>query len=339
MKEDKPLVLIVDDNTTNIDLLVNTLNKEYRLGIAKNGFRALDYVKKQLPDLILLDVMMPEMNGYQVCSHLKANPRSKEIPIIFITAMSDTENITKGFSVGAVDYITKPFHAAEVKARVNTHLSIKKMREELNNQNIVLERKVEEKTIQIRQMLEATIQATVLTAETRDPYTAGHQQRVSKYACIIAEKMQMTSDEIQSIRFAGTLHDIGKIRVPVSILNRPGKLLKEEFDLIKTHSNVGYDIVKDIPTPWKLGQIVLQHHERLDGSGYPNGIKADEILPETKIISVIDVIEAMSSHRPYRAALGITIALEEIQKNRGLKYDASVVDVCLEYFTEHPELV
>ncbi|MBF0224474.1 MAG: response regulator [Desulfobacterales bacterium] len=332
MNEQKPLVLIVDDNTTNIDLLVSTLSNDYRLGIAKSGIKALDYAEKNKPDLILLDVMMPGMNGYDVCYRLKNSPNTQSIAVIFITAMRDTDNITKGFKLGAVDYITKPFYAAEVKSRVSSHLALKLMREELNSQNIILEEKVKEKTLEIQKMLEETIKAMSLAGESRDPYTAGHQQRVSKFAESIAKKMELPEDIIEHVKIAGILHDIGKIRIPMSILNRPGKLLNVEFEFVKIHSQVSYDILKSIPCPWPLAEIVLQHHERLDGSGYPRGLKGEEILLESKILCAVDVIEAMSSHRPYRPALGIDIALQEIEKNKGRIYDPDVADACLAYF-------
>ncbi len=333
MKNNKPLILIVDDNATNIDLLVNTLQGAYRLGIAKNGLEALEYVRKNIPDLILLDIMMPEMDGYEVCTHLKAVPLTKDITIIFITAMDEVEYKTRGFESGAVDYVTKPFHAAEVRERVKTHLTLKYMREELNAQNIILEQKVKEKTAEIQRMLKDTIKAMALTVESRDPYTAGHQQRVAHFACAIASKMGLPEERVYSIRLAGTLHDIGKIRIPESILHRPGKLLDVEFELIKIHPQVGFDILKDIPAHSCFAKIIHQHHERMDGTGYPQGLSGDSIIPEARILSVADVIEAMSSHRPYRPALGLNAALEEIVKNRGKTFDPDVVDACLSHFS------
>ncbi|MCD6184390.1 MAG: response regulator [Deltaproteobacteria bacterium] len=332
MSSDKPLVLIVDDNPTNIDLLVNTLKEEYRLGVAKDGLKALEYTDKYLPDLILLDVMMPEMSGYDVCVKLKAVPRTANIPVVFITALDNIEDKTHGFQAGGVDYITKPFHVAEVKARVKTHLSLKRMREELNDQNIILEQKVAEKTNELHQMLQATIHTMALTVEIRDPYTAGHQHRVALLACAIAKKMNLSSKQIRTIDIAGNLHDIGKIRIPTSIINRPGELLDIEYKMLKIHARVGYDILKNIPSPLPFAKAVLQHHERLDGSGYPQGITSDEILPEAKVVTVADVTEALSSFRPYRPAMGIDVALEEILKYKGVWYDPDAVDACRELF-------
>jgi putative two-component system response regulator len=327
-KEDKCLVLIVDDNPTNIDILVNALRGEYRLGISKDGLKALDYVNKYHPDLILLDIMMPDMNGYEVCRTLKEDLRTKDIAIIFITAIHETASKTKGFEMGAADYITKPFNTAEVKARVRTHLTFRKMQEKLNNQNIILKQKVREKTAQIQETLRSTIQTMSHLAESRDPYTAGHQQRVSQLACAIGRKLSLPDDTIDTLRVAGLLHDIGKFRIPVDILNRPGRLLEVEYAMLKIHPQVGFELLSNIPFSGPVALIVYQHHEKLDGSGYPLGIKADQILSESRILAVADVIEAMSSHRPYRPALGTELALEEIMKNRGTQFDTDVVDAC-----------
>lgn len=231
-----------------------------------------------------------------------------------------------------MDYITKPFHAEEVKARIRTHLSLKEIREELNAQNIILEQKVKEKTAHLQEMLNAMVQTMALASEIRDPYAAGHQRRVTQLAAAIAGKMELSEDHTNAIRFVGILHDIGKIRVPDSILNRPGGLLDIEVEVIRIHRRVGFDILKNIPFPWPMARIVLQHHERLDGSGYPQGLFGEDILLEAKIPAVADVTEALSSHRPYRPAPGIDCAMREILKNKGSSYDPDAVDACLELF-------
>jgi putative two-component system response regulator len=330
----RPLVLIVDDNATNIDLLVNTLQADYRLGIAKNGPKALEYAAKHKPDLALLDIMMPEMDGFEVCARLKADPETESIPVIFITAMSETVNKTRGFELGAVDYITKPFHAAEVKARIRTHLALEEMRLKLQSHNLLLEQQVERKTAQIREILDASIRSMALMVEIRDPYTAGHQQRVAQLACAIAGKMGLAPTMIEGIRIAGILHDVGKIRIPVSILSRAGSLLEAEFQMIKIHPQVSFDILKDIPFPWPVARMVLQHHERLDGSGYPQGLSGDEIMQEARILAVADVTEANSSFRPYRPARGIEAALTKLAQKKGRQYDADAVSACLELFAK-----
>ena len=186
----------------------------------------------------------------------------------------------------------------------------------------------------LRKSLSGTIQAMSLTVETRDPYTAGHQRRVSSLARSIAQEMGLSNDTVDTIRMAGIIHDIGKISVPAEILSKPTKLTDIEFSLIQVHSQTAYDILKDVGLPYPIAEIVLQHHERLDGSGYPQGLKNGQILLEARIISVADVIEAIASHRPYRPGFGIDVALEEIEKNKGVFYDAGVVEACLKLFRE-----
>ena len=334
MNDSRPLVLIVDDNATNIDLLVSTLKAENRLGIAKNGPNAIAHAAKNKPDLILLDIMMPEMDGFEVCRRLKGDPETADIPVIFITAMGEPVNKTSGFELGAVDYITKPFHAEEVKSRVRTHLSLAGMRRQLAFHNERLEKEVERKTAEIREILNASIHAMSLMVEIRDPYTAGHQQRVAQLACAMARKMGMAGDDIEGLRFAGILHDVGKIRIPVAILSRSGELLDAEYEMLKIHPLVSYEILKEIPFPWPVARMALQHHERIDGSGYPHGLTGDQILPGSKILAVADAMEANSSFRPYRPANGIDAAIKRLARQKGISYDADAVDACLALFRE-----
>jgi PAS domain S-box-containing protein/putative nucleotidyltransferase with HDIG domain len=187
----------------------------------------------------------------------------------------------------------------------------------------------------LRKITGATIQAMAQTVEVRDPYTAGHQKRVADLARAIATRMGLSSDRVDGIRMAGAIHDIGKISVPAEILSKPGLLTPLEFSLIKTHAQIGYDILKDIEFPWDIATMVLQHHERLDGSGYPQGVTGERILLEARILTVADVVEAMASHRPYRPSLGMDKALEEIKDKRGRFYDPDVVDACLRLFSEN----
>ncbi len=186
----------------------------------------------------------------------------------------------------------------------------------------------------LRKAMGATIQAMALAVETKDPYTADHQRRATNLACAIAKEMGLSKEQIDGIRMAGAIHDLGKISVPSEILSKPGRLSEIEFNLVKTHPQVGCDILERIEFPWSIVQIVLQHHERMDGSGYPKGLVGEEILLGARILAVADVVGAMSSHRPYRPALGIDRALEEISRNRGVVYDPKAVDACLKVFTE-----
>jgi len=196
------------------------------------------------------------------------------------------------------------------------------------------EEELEESYLKIRKTMEDTIDIVSRLVGMRDHYTAFHQQRVSRLATLIAQKMGLSEDKIEAIRITSLVHDIGKINVPAEILSNPNGLTEIEFNLIKEHPKIGYDVLKKIDFVWPVAEIVLQHHERIDGSGYPRGLKGDVILIESKIISVADVVEAMSSHRPYRPALGIDKALEEISKNKGVLYDPEVVDICIKIFKE-----
>ena len=186
----------------------------------------------------------------------------------------------------------------------------------------------------LERSLEGTFRAMSMTLELRDPYMAGHQQRVASLAVAIAQDMSLAWDKIEGLRFAGVIHDIGKIAAPVEIMTKPGRLTKTESQLIKEHPRVGYEMVKDISFPWPVAHIILQHHERLDGSGYPEGLVGDAILPEARILAVADVVEAVCSLRPYRPALGIEKALEEVRKGRGIRYDTRVVDACIKLFRD-----
>jgi response regulator RpfG family c-di-GMP phosphodiesterase len=203
---------------------------------------------------------------------------------------------------------------------------------ELEEKDKLAEQKLQQSYKKLRKTMEDTIYTIGKIAETRDPYTSGHQKNVSQIATFIAQEMKLPQDRIEGIRITSLVHDIGKISLPAEILNKPTKLSEIEYSLIKDHSQVGYDVLKSIEFPWPVAQIVLQHHERLNGSGYPQGLKGEDILLEAKIIGVVDVVEAMSSHRPYRPALGIDKALEEISKNKGILYDPEVVDACLKLF-------
>lgn len=194
------------------------------------------------------------------------------------------------------------------------------------------EKRIREDADLIQNVFANTVQAFTRTVEKRDPFTAGHQKRVAELAVAIAGELGIPADRIEGIRFGSMIHDLGKIGIPAEILNRPGPLTNLEFSIIQTHPNAGYDIVKDLKFPWPIGEIILQHHERLDGSGYPEGLKGDEIILEARIIAVSDVIDAMFSHRPYRPALGFKNAQEALKDGRGITYDERVVDACLNLF-------
>ena len=322
-------ILAVDDTPASLKLLSDILKEEgYEVRSAISGELALHSAISNPPELVLLDIRMPEMNGFEVCRQLKAHPATRDVPVIFVSAISDTDEKVQGFELGAVDFVTKPYQREELLARVHTHLEINRLRNHL-------EELVAERTNKLKTSLLDFITAIAATVEMRDPYTAGHQRRVANLATAIAKELKLPENQIEGLNLAGVVHDVGKIRAPAEILCKPGRLNDIEYSLIKEHSGTGYEILKSIDFPWPIAQTVLQHHERQDGSGYPHGLKDGGILLEAKILAVADVVEAMMSHRPYRAGLGIDAALEEIERNRGALYEPLVVDACLKLFRKH----
>ncbi len=328
-------ILVVDDTSASLRLLTDLLTAEgYQVRSAISGELALISASKNPPELVLLDIRMPQMDGYEVCRRLKANPLTSDVPVIFLSAASEIKDKVQGFQLGAVDYVTKPYQREELLARVRTHL-------ELNHLRNHLESLVAERTSELRASEKAlksnmldTVTALAAIVEMRDPYTSGHQQRVAELATAIARKMKLDKDQIEGIHLAGVLHDVGKNSIPAEILSKPGLLSHNEFNLIKEHAQHGYDILKTIHFPWPIAQIVLQHHERLDGSGYPEKLTGDQILIESRIMAVADVVESMVSHRPYRPGLGINVAITEITLNKGTLFDPVVVEACISLFRE-----
>jgi putative two-component system response regulator len=372
--QNKPIILVVDDEPKNIELIrAHLMPQGYQVIDAIDGVDALDKVKQFAPDLILLDVIMPKRDGFEVCRILKASPDTLFIPIVIVTALSELEYRIKGIEAGADDFLSKPINAQELISRVKSLLRIKTQHDEIERKtreltniqdqsfdkllglNKLLDETVRQKTAsltveiekvkkmgnELKLSLELTqsaltgiVHTLASTVGIRDSYTAGHQLRVANLARAIAVEMGLVQKEIEGIYLAGTIHDLGKMAVPSDILSKPGKLSKTEFEVIKIHPGAGYDVLKTVSFPWPIANIVRQHHERIDGSGYPDGVVGKDILIEARILSVADVVEAMAAHRPYRAALGIDKALEEITKNRGILYDATAVDVCVKLFKE-----
>ncbi|HEY5993771.1 MAG TPA: HD domain-containing phosphohydrolase [Gallionellaceae bacterium] len=521
----KSVILAVDDTPASLKLLTDMLKEEgYEVRSAINGDLALRSAASSPPDLVLLDIRMAGMDGFEVCRRLKAEEITRSIPVIFVSAMTATEEKVRGFELGAVDFVTKPYQREELLARVRTHLELMNLR--LHLEELVAERTLElgksdaalrklnralktlgdgdhalvhareegelmrdmcraatdsggyalawagylhqderkriepvassgpgkdyvktlevtwadeprgqgptgsaartgqtqvaqdiahdprmepwrneaakygfassialplkqngtvfgvmniyaaeaeafgadeiklleemagdlsfgiatlhtrnelEQAIaerqryynQMRAGLEKAVDAIAATLEMRDPYTAGHQRRVADLATAIARELGLPDEQVQAIHLAGTVHDLGKIHIPAEILTKPGKLSDLEYRFIKTHPQAGYDILKGIDFPWPIAHMVLQHHERLDGSGYPNRLKGDDIILEARILAVADVVEAMFSNRPYRPGLGLDAALDEITRNRGKFYDAKAVDACVKLLREN----
>ncbi|SER50132.1 HD domain-containing phosphohydrolase [Giesbergeria anulus] len=332
---DKGKILAVDDTPASLKLLSDLLRNEgYDVRSAINGALALRSAAMSPPELVLLDIRMPEMDGFEVCRRLKADPNTASVPVIFVSALTDTDEKLHGFELGAVDFVTKPFQREELLARVRVHLEVDRLRNHLEEAVQERTHKLQESQKQQRKMLVDFVAMLGSTVELRDPYTAGHQRRVADLAEAIARELQWPPEQIEGLYLASVVHDFGKIRVPTEILCKPGKLKELEFRLVQEHSKTGYDILRSIVFPWPIAQTVYQHHERLNGSGYPQGLHGPDILPEAKVLAVADVVEAMMSHRPYRPSLGPEMALQEIEAHRGVLYEPAVVDACVRLFRE-----
>jgi response regulator RpfG family c-di-GMP phosphodiesterase len=395
-------VLLVEDSKLQAAMLTNMLRKAgYSTNWARDGLEGLYSVMSARPNLVISDISMPRMNGYELCQTIKSDESLRDISVILVTGLTDTESIVHGLESGADYYLTKPYEEHLLLSMIESVLTRKPdlpqtrreifevlvngtersfsafpqqvlnfffsthenlmdqnkqlmdTKRELRKLNDYLEERVKEKTRSLeaeiserkkaeralreslgnlRHMLDGTVEALASTMEIRDPYTAGHQRRVAQIAGAIAGGMGFSEERIQGIQVMGYLHDIGKIVVPADILSKPGNLNEHERGIIKTHPRVGHDILAGIRFPWPVTLAILQHHERLDGSGYPDGLTGEDIAMEARILAVADVVESMSSHRPYRASLGINAALEEIRAKSGILYDAAVVGACLDLF-------
>lgn len=331
----KGTILAVDDTPASLRLLADILMAEgYEVRPAISGELALRAAAANPPELILLDIRMPGMDGFEVCRRLKAEPATRDVPVIFVSAVAETGEKVQGFELGAVDFVTKPYQREELLARVRTHLELTRLRGHL--EELVQERTAELRHSEkkLRASLFDSVSALAATVELRDPYTAGHQRRVAQLAIAIARELQLPAEQIEGIHLASVVHDVGKIHVPAEILTKPGRLEDIEFRLIQEHSKNGYEILKSIDFPWPVAEIVWQHHERLDGSGYPQALTRDHILPEARIIAVADVVESMNSDRPYRPGLGLDVALGEVEQNKGSRFDAMAVDACIKLFRD-----
>ncbi len=316
-------VLLVDDTKANIDILVQTLKGDFKLGVALSGKRAIEYVNNNHVDLILLDVLMPEIDGFAVCRALKKNRFTADIPIIFITAMDAPEHKTKGFEMGAVDYITKPFDIAEVKARVQTHLTLVLVQAELKEQNVILEKKVKERTKELEETQIEIINRLGLASEYRDEGTGQHVRRMSEYCRILGKSAGLSEDEYELLALASTMHDAGKIGIADEILLKPGALNDSEWEEMKNHSLIGGELLSGSNS--KLMQlaetIAKTHHERWDGTGYFRGLKGEDIPLCGRIVCLCDVFDALVSERPYKRAWTVDEAMDEIGQWSGTHFD------------------
>ncbi len=334
--------MVVDDTPANLKLLQEMLQaKGYRVLAFPGGKMALSAAAKSPPDLILLDITMPRMNGFEVCERLKADGALKEIPVLFISGLTETSDKVKAFSAGGVDYVTKPFQFEEVIARVETHLRLRRMQLELEKHNLHLEDLVREKVAEISDSQLATIVALAKLAESRDDDTGNHIERTRTFCRVLAEKLRDNPryagsiDEtfVETICHAAPLHDVGKVGISDNILLKPGKLTPEEFEIMKTHTMIGANTLQTARSKYPRNvflntgiAIARSHHEKWDGSGYPDGLKAEDIPLSARIMAVADVYDALRSKRPYKPAFTHEKSCEIIMEGADRHFDPAVID-------------
>jgi putative two-component system response regulator len=351
----KSTVLVVDDTPENLTLMNGLLDPVYETMVATNGERALKLALSATPpDLVLLDIMMPGMDGYEVCRRLKADPRTRDVPVIFLTAKTEIEDEQKGFDVGAVDYITKPISAPIVMARVKTQLTLKAAADFLKDQNMYLENEVARRTREVQVVQDVTIMAMASLAETRDNETGNHIRRTQNYVRALAKKLQghakfaavLTDDVVEMLYKSAPLHDIGKVGIPDAVLLKPGKLTPEEFEIMKSHTMLGRDAImaaeKLIDTPstfLKMARDIANfHQEKWDGSGYPDKLAGEAIPVSARLMAVADVYDALISRRVYKPSFPHEKAVEIIREGRGQHFDPDMVDAFMEIEAEFKDI-
>lgn len=321
-------VLVVDDSDTIIDIVVAILKNDYKVKVAMDAKTAYNICINNPPDLILLDIMMPEINGYTLCRQLKADTKTESIPVIFVTAMDSSEDETFGLSLGAVDYITKPICPAILKARVKTQIK-------LSQYTIELEKQIKERTKELYDSRLDIIRRLGRASEYKDNETGIHVKRMSMVSYILAKAHGLPLDECELLLNAAPMHDLGKIGIPDNILAKPHSLTPPEWKIMKTHTYIGYKLLSDSKNPLLelAAEIAYCHHERWDGSGYPRKLKEDNIPIGARIVSLADVYDALVSKRPYKEAWAIEDCVEYIKKHSGSIFDPELVKTflnCLE---------
>ena len=336
-------VLVVDDTPENLTLMGALLRDHFMVKVANNGEKALKIAMSDTPpDLVLLDIMMPGTDGYEVCRRLKATAATRDIPVIFLTARSDPDDERMGLALGAVDYITKPISPPILLARVNTHLALKATADFLRDKSAYLEREVALRTLEVQAIQDVTIMAMTSLAETRDNETGNHIRRIQLYVKALAERLRnhprfeavLNERMIELLYKSAPLHDIGKIGIPDSILLKPGKLTVEEFEVMKTHTTLGRKAIEDAER--RLGmrvaflsvskEIAYSHQEKWDGSGYPQGLAGDQIPVSARLMAVADVYDALINKRVYKAAFSHDQTCSTIVKGKGTHFDPDMVD-------------
>ena len=337
-----PRILVVDDTPANLSLLANLLDKTYRVQLATSGAKALEIARRNPPDLIILDVMMPGLDGYEVCRRLKADIATRHVPVLFLTALSQPEDESLGFAVGGADFIHKPFNQATVLARVATQLQVKAWQDALGDRNRWLQHELDTRMFEVDQLRDATLYVMVSFAEFRDEDTGNHVRRTQEYVRTLAQWLSqqgddrywLNDDQIDQLAKSAPLHDIGKVAIPDSILLKPGRLTAEEFTIMKTHAMLGWELLQR--AAGRMGhdgslflkyamEIARHHHEKWDGSGYPDALAGDAIPLSARLMAVADVYDALISRRPYKEPMPHADALDYIRQGAGAHFDPVVV--------------
>ena len=321
----KQTILAVDDTPENLHILKGLLTPEYLVKVAVNGQTALKIASAQPPDLILLDIMMPGMDGYAVCRTLKSNPNTAKIPVIFVTALSDVTDERKGFEVGAVDYITKPIQPTLVITRVRNHLA-------LANQQRACEALVGQRTMELQESQKAAIYMLGDAGHYNDTDTGAHIWRMAAYARALAQAAEWPTEQATMLELSSPMHDTGKLGISDAVLKAPRKLTVEEFEYMKTHTTIGAHILQKSHTPLFVmaASIALNHHERWDGTGYPHGLAGEQIPQEARITAIADVFDALTMKRPYKEPWPLEKAFAVLQKDAGSHFDPKLVTLFLQ---------
>jgi len=322
-------ILVVDDDESIRRMLKTGIQMSgFQCYVAEGGSSALKVLDQHSVAVVVADIKMPDMNGLELGRIIKSR---YEADLIIMTGYVEDFNYEDIVQQGASDFIQKPVRIAEFIARLKRVLSERVSKTDRLKALADLKLNLGK----LQRAMEGIVQAISVAVEMRDPYTAGHQQRVADLAAVVAMEMGLSADDIYGLRMASVIHDLGKITVPAGILAKPGRLSELEYELIKNHVRAGYDILKQIEFPWPLANIILQHHERMDGSGYPQGLKNGEIMMQARILAVADVFETIASHRPYRPSLGLQRAVDELVNNKGIQFDDQVVEVFLKLVSEN----
>lgn len=327
-------ILVTDDDVMNLKIAEKLLKENYTVSCASSGKEALEILGRERPDLILLDLHMPEMDGFEVLRNLRESPDLSDIPVIFLTADDDRSVEIRGFEEGAVDFIRKPFVSEIMLKRVQRMLELSRLQHNLQDEVRKQTKTAEERREKVERLSQETVLSLAKAVDAKDKYTNGHSECVAKYAREIAKRAKMSENDQKDIYFMALLHDVGKIGVPDSVINKPGKLTDEEFALIKKHPVIGYEILKNITEMPGIGQGARWHHERYGGGGYPDGIKGEEIPVYARIIGVADAYDAMTSKRSYRDVLSQEYVRSEIEKGKGTQFDPVFADIMLSMIDE-----